>query len=219
MLLGWSRHVLPENPDREAWMRTTGYWFLDVERDWRSPEELRAFLEAGEPPVALGLGSMGGIQSARIGRIVALTALALKRAGTRGVLLDSSGDSTGLPDSMVKLAGEVPYGWLFRRVAVAVHHGGAGTTAEALRAGVPSVVIPLGPDQAFWGWRVAALGAGPEPIPPRRLTAERLAWAIQRATTDVEMRRRCKELGERISAEDGVGKAVEAFEEQVGKRG
>ncbi len=113
----------------------------------------------------------------------------------------------------------MPYGWLFRRVAVAVHHGGAGTTAEALRAGVPSVVIPLGPDQEFWGWRVAALGVGPEPIPPRRLTAERLASAIQRAATNVEMRRRCKELGEKISAEDGVSKAVEAFEEHVEKGG
>lgn len=218
MLLGWSRHVLPENPDREAWMRTTGYWFLDVERDWRSPEELRAFLEAGEPPVSLGLGSMGGIRSARTGRISDLTSLALQRAGRRGILLARGGDAFGLSDNIINIAEEVPYGWLFRRVAVAVHHGGAGTTAEALRAGVPSVVIPLGPDQAFWGWRVAALGAGPEPIPPRRLTAERLAWAIQRATTDGEMRRRCKELGERISAEDGVGKAAEAFEEYVGNR-
>jgi len=218
LLLGWSGYVLPENPEREAWMRTTGYWFLDQNSEWEPPQELRAFLEAGEPPVSLCLGSMGGIQSARIGRIVALTARALERAGKRGVLLDGSDDSTRLPDNMTKLTGDVPYGWLFRRVAVAVHHGGAGTTAEALRAGVPSVVIPVVPDQAFWGWRVATLGAGPEPIPPKRLTAERLASAIQRATTDLEMRKRCKELGERISAEDGVGRAVEAFEEHVRKR-
>jgi UDP:flavonoid glycosyltransferase YjiC (YdhE family) len=90
--------------------------------------------------------------------------------------------------------------------------------ADMLRAGVPSVVIPVLPDQAFWAWRMAALGAGPDPIPPRRLTTERLASAVQRATTDVEMRRRCKELGEKISAEDGVGQAVEAFEEHIRKR-
>jgi sterol 3beta-glucosyltransferase len=111
------------------------------------------------------------------------------------------------------VAGGVPYGWLFRRVAVAVHHSGAGTTAEALRAGVPSVVIPVVPDQAFWGSRVAALGTGPDPIPPMQLTAERLPSAILQAANDVEMRKRCKELGEKISAEDGVGRAVEAFEE------
>ena len=218
LLLGWSKHVLPENPDREAWRRTTGYWFLDQSPEWGPPQELQAFLEAGEPPVALCLGSMGGIESGRIGRIFDLTSLALEKAGRRGILLARSGDAAGLSEDIVNISGEVPYGWLFRRVAVAVHHGGAGTTAEALRAGVPSVVIPVVPDQAFWGWRVATLGTGPEPISPRNLTAERLASAIQRAATDVEMRRRCEELGEKISAEDGVCRAVEAFEEHVEKR-
>ena len=219
LLLGWSSHVLPESADREAWMRTTGYWFLDPERDWRPPEELQSFLEAGEPPVSLCLGSMGDIESVRRGRIFTLTARALRLAGRRGVLLGSSGGGeVRLPDNVIQIAGEVPYGWLFRRVEVAVHHGGAGTTAEALRAGVPSVVIPVVPDQAFWGWRVAALGAGPDPIPPKRLTAERLASAILKAASDTDMRRRCKELGEKISAEDGVTRAVEAFEEHVGKR-
>ncbi len=216
LLLGWSPHILPSGSDREAWMRTTGYWFLDQGREWRPPEVLRAFLEAGEPPVSLCLGSMGGIESARIGRIVALTVEALERTGRRGLLL-TNGDAVGLPHSTIKIAGDVPYGWLFRRVAVAVHHGGAGTTAEALRAGIPSVVIPVVPDQAFWGWRVAALGAGPDPIPPRRLTAERLASAILEAATDVEMRKRVEVLGEKISAEDGVGRAVKAFEEFVRK--
>jgi sterol 3beta-glucosyltransferase len=219
LLLGWSSHVLPESPDREAWMRTTGYWFLDGNRDWRPPEDLRAFLEGGDPPVSLCLGSMGGIESVRGGRIFTVTARALRLAGRRGVLLDGScGDDLGLPDDAIQIAGDVPYGWLFRRVAVAVHHGGAGTTAEALRAGVPSVVIPVVPDQAFWGWRVAALGAGPEPIPRKRLTAERLASAILKAASDTDMRGRCAELGEKISAEDGVRRAVEAFEEHLGKR-
>lgn len=219
ILLGWSSHVLPESPDREAWMRTTGYWFLDGNRDWRPPEDLRAFLESGEPPVSLCLGSMGGIESVRRGGIFTMTARALRLAGRRGVLLGGSrGDDLGLPDDAIQIAGDVPYGWLFQRVAVAVHHGGAGTTAEALRAGVPSVVIPVVPDQAFWGWRVASLGAGPEPIPRKRLTAERLASAILRAASDTDMRRRCAELGKKISAEDGVGRAVEAFEEHIGKR-
>lgn len=215
ILMGWSRRVLPENPDREAWMRTTGYWFLDEGRDWKPPQELRAFLEAGEPPVSLALGSLSDIESARTDRIFALTVRSLKRLGRRGVLLGSGGNG-GLPDNIINVPGEMPYDWLFRRIAAVVHHGGAGTTAAALRAGVPSVVIPVLPDQAFWAWKVAALGAGPDPIPKRRLTAERLASAVQRATTDVEMRRRCKELGDQISAEDGVGRAVDAFEEYVG---
>jgi len=216
MLLGWSRCVLPEDTDREAWMSTTGYWFLDGGRDWEPPQKLRAFLEAGEPPVSLALGSLSDIESSRTGRIFALTVRSLERLGRRGILL--GGGNGGLPNNIINIPGEVPYDWLFQRVAAVVHHGGAGTTAAALRAGVPSVVIPVLPDQAFWAWRMAALGAGPDPIPPRRLTAERLASAVQRATTDVEMRRRCKELGEKISAEDGVGQAVEAFEEHIRKR-
>ncbi len=115
----------------------------------------------------------------------------------------------------MRVTDDVPYDWLFPRVAVAVHHGGAGTTAEALRAGVPSVVVPAVPDQAFWGWRVATLGAGPAPIPPKRLTTERLSATILQAATDPEMRRRCRLLGEKISAEDGTGRAVEAFELHV----
>ncbi len=219
LLLGWSEHVLPRSPRQAAWMPTTGYWFLDHDRNWQPPEELGRFLDSGEPPVSLGLGSMSGIESARTGRIAALTAEALKRAGKRGVLLSNHGgiDVTGLPDGVMRVAGEVPYDWLFPRVAVAVHHGGAGTVAAALRAGVPSVVIPVLPDQAFWGWRVAALGAGPTPIPPKRLTPERLSAAILQAATDPDMRRRCRLLAEKISAEDGVRRAVEAFELHAGE--
>ena len=217
LLLGWSRHVLPVSLEREAWMRTTGYWFLDGE-DWRPPTGLLEFLGSGAHPVSVGIGSMSGIAPARTGRIFDVAFRALERTGKRGILLGSGGGEAGHSDNIMNIAGNVPYDWLFRRVAVAVHHGGAGTTAEALRAGIPSVVIPVVPDQAFWGSRVAYLGAGPPPIPPRRLTAERLASAILQAANDVEMRRRCKELGEKISAEDGVGRAVEAFEELVRHR-
>jgi sterol 3beta-glucosyltransferase len=212
-LLGWSGHVLPGDPQQEGWRHTTGYWFLDHDRDWQPPEELRRFLDSGEPPVSLGLGSMSGIGSTRTGRIVALTAEALGRASRRGVLLSNHTglDDARLPDDVMRVTDDVPYDWLLPRVAVAVHHGGAGTTAEALRAGVPSVVVPAVPDQAFWGWRVATLGAGPAPIPPKRLTTERLSATILQAATDPEMRRRCRLLGEKISAEDGTGRAVEAF--------
>ena len=213
-LLGWSEHVLPRSPRQESWMPTTGYWFLDHDRDWQPPEFLGRFLDSGEPPVSLGLGSMSGIESAQTGRISTLTAEALKRTGKRGVLLSNHGktDAAKLADGIIGVAGEVPYDWIFPRVAVAVHHGGAGTVAAALRAGVPSVVVPMLPDQAFWGWRVAALGAGPAPISPKRLNAERLSAAILQAATDPEMSRRCRLLSDKISAEDGVGRAVEVFE-------
>ncbi len=217
-LLGWSPHVLPTDGRRGGWMPATGYWFLDREEVWRPQEKLRHFIEAGEPPVALGLGSMGRTRASEAGRIVSLTAEALGRAGLRGVLVsDHDGTDAGLPENVVRISGGVPYDWLFPRVSVAVHHGGVGTTAEALRAGTPSVVVPVVPDQEFWGWRVQTLGAGPAPIPHRKLSAEKLSSAILQAATDPEIRRRCELLSSKIAAEDGVARAVEAFERHVGK--
>jgi sterol 3beta-glucosyltransferase len=218
-LLGWSPHVLPTDGRREGWMHATGYWFLGHEEGWRPPEKLRRFLADGEPPVALGLGSMGHTRASEAGRIVSLTARALGRAGMRGLLIsDHDGADATLPKNVLRVPGGLPYDWLFRRVSVAVHHGGAGTTAEALRAGTPSVVVPVVPDQEFWGWRVHALGAAPPPIPHKDLTPENLLGAVQAATTDPEMRRHRETLASRISAEDGISRAVEAIEHHAGHR-
>ena len=93
-------------------------------------------------------------------------------------------------------------------MAAVVHHGGAGTTAAGLRAGVPSLVIPFFGDQPFWGQRVAELGVGPKPIPRKELTSKRLATAIQRMITDRPMRQRAADLGEKIRSEDGIANAI-----------
>jgi UDP:flavonoid glycosyltransferase YjiC (YdhE family) len=218
-LLGWSPHVLPTDGRHWERMRETGYWFLGREGGWSPPEGLRRFLLRGGPTVALGLGSMGHTEAPEAGRITRLAAQALARAGLRGVLVsDHAGADARLPENVLRVSGGVPYDWLFPKVAVAVHHGGAGTTAEALRAGTPSVVAPLVPDQEFWGHRVHALGAGPSPIPHRTLTAEKLSRAIQRAATDPAIHRRCETLARLISAEDGVSRAVEVFEYYVSRR-
>ncbi len=102
----------------------------------------------------------------------------------------------------------VPHGWLFPRVSAVVHHGGMGTTAAGLRAGRPTIICPYFHDQPFWGKVVHDLGAGPRPIPQAELSVDRLAEAIRQATTDAAMRHRAAALGEKIRAEDGVGRAV-----------
>jgi len=93
-----------------------------------------------------------------------------------------------------------------------VHHGGAGTTAAALRAGVPGVVVPWFADQFFWGWRVQELGAGPKPISRNKLTAAKLAGAIKQAVSDEAIQRNAAQLGRQIRAEDGVGTVVRLIE-------
>ena len=101
-------------------------------------------------------------------------------------------------------------------MAAVVHHGGAGTTAAALRAGVPNVIVPFFADQPFWGSRVQVLGVGPQPIPRPKLTADRLAGAIEMAATDQQMQLLAAELGQKIQAEDGVVAAVPLIERLLG---
>jgi sterol 3beta-glucosyltransferase len=205
ILYGFSPSVIPKPSD---WRNTdiTGYWFLDAPSDWIPPATLLAFLQSGPPPVYIGFGSMGSRNPAETANLV-LEALA--HTQQRAILLSGWGglQRDNLPDT-VYLVDSVPHSWLFPRVAAVVHHGGAGTTAAGLRAGVLSVVIPFFGDQLFWGQRVAALGVGPEPIPRRQLTAQRLAQAIQNAVTDPRMRDRAAQLGAKIRAEDGIARAV-----------
>ncbi len=94
-------------------------------------------------------------------------------------------------------------------MAAIVHHGGAGTTGAALRSGVPSIVVPFSFDQPFWGHRVATLGVGPQPIPRAKLTAQRLANAIERTVHDVQMRERAAQLGTLIQMEQGTAQAID----------
>jgi sterol 3beta-glucosyltransferase len=119
-----------------------------------------------------------------------------------------------LPDS-VFMIDSVPHSWLFPRVAAVVHHGGAGTTAAGLASGVPSIVVPFHGDQPFWGQRVAELGAGPAPIPRKKMTVGRLAAAIDAVLTDTAMRGRAAELGARIRSEDGIARAVYLIRQAV----
>jgi sterol 3beta-glucosyltransferase len=109
-----------------------------------------------------------------------------------------------------------PHSWLFPRMSAVVHHGGAGTTAEGLRAGVPAVIVPFTVDQPFWGNRIKALGAGTEPIPVKGLTTDKLAEAIQTATSDPKMRQRAESIGRLIRSEDGVGNAVKIVKQYLG---
>jgi sterol 3beta-glucosyltransferase len=216
ILYGFSPSVIPPASDWVNHIHVTGYWFLDPAADWTPPPALMEFLQAGSPPVYVGFGSMSNRKPEETADLV-LQALA--RTQQRAIILSgwSGMHEANLPDSVFMLD-SIPFSWLFPRVAAVVHHGGAGTTAAGLRAGVPSVVIPFFGDQPFWGQRVAELGVGPEPIPRRKLTVERLAQAIQRVLTDQTMRQRAADLGTKIQAEDGIAGAV-AVVEQIEKHG
>jgi sterol 3beta-glucosyltransferase len=206
ILYGFSPSVLTPPLDWGDSIHVTGYWFLEETADWTPPPALVEFLQAGPPPVYVGFGSMSQRKPEETAQLV-LQALA--QTDQRAILLSgwSGLQEIEVPDS-VFVIDSVPHAWLFPRAAAVVHHGGAGTTAAGLRAGVPSVIVPFFGDQPFWGQRVAQLGVGPAPIPRRELTVERLAQAIHEAVTDPAMRQRAAHLGSNIRAEDGIARAV-----------
>jgi len=111
-----------------------------------------------------------------------------------------------------------PHSWLFPQMAAVVHHGGAGTTAAGLRAGVPGVVIPFSNDQFAWGRRAYELGVGSKPIPRKTLTAEKLADAIRFVLTK-EIKDAAKVLGAKIQSENGALAAAKIIIDCVGQKG
>ena len=211
---GFSHHVVPHPDDWSKHVHVTGYWFPE-DKSWEPPDDLSAFIESGEPPVFIGFGSMPIKDPQRTTEIIFE---ALKQSGQRGILhmgWDGLGDLS-LPDHVFKID-YAPYGWLFPRMAMIIHHGGSGTTAFGLRSGVPSCVVPFVFDQFYWGKRIAELGVGPQPIPYKQLTVERLREPINIGVTDSGMQQKAIELGQKIRAENGIQNAVNIFE-QIGKR-
>lgn len=206
-LYGISPSVLPRPADWPADVHLTGYWFLNADPDWTPDPALSAFLAAGPRPVYIGFGSMGSRDPEATADLVLA---ALERSGQRAVLLSGWGglSRSELPGS-VFLSGPAPHTWLLPQMAATVHHGGAGTTAAALRAGVPTTVVPFFGDQPYWGARVQALGVGPAPLPRRTLSVDGLARALETMGRDTAMQERADRLGAAIRQERGLERATE----------
>ena len=123
-----------------------------------------------------------------------------------------------MPDNSFHIA-EADHAWLFSQVSAVIHHGGAGTTATAIRAGVPQVVVPFFADQSFWADRVCALGVASKPITMRRLSPDRLSSTLNAALTNSRMQDRAAEIGAAVSSERGVEQACGILERWVVGKG
>jgi sterol 3beta-glucosyltransferase len=210
LVIAVSPTVLPYPADwTSPHIHMPGFFFLD-EPGYTPPPALADFLAAGEPPLCVSFGSMVNRDAERIGQAVLE---ALRRTRQRGLLLTGWGG--WIPDPLpvdVFALEAAPHDWLFPRCNVIVHHGGAGTTAAGLLSGKPNVVVPFAGDQPFWGKRLAALGAGPAPLPEDKLDAETLTSALTSALTDPSICQRAAQLGATIRLEDGLGQAVRIIE-------
>ena len=211
-LYGFSPIVVERPGDWSEYICITGYWFPE-DPDWTPDPALEGFIENGSPPIFIGLGSMPIKDPVKITQMI-LTAL--ERTHQRAVLHMGWGGlgNQDLPDS-VYLIDYAPYDWLFPRMAMVIHHGGSGTTGFALRSGVPSCAIPLGFDQIYWGQRIAALGAGPEPLRIQKITSSRLEGLILAAINDSRMKENAVRVGQKIRAEKGIQQAVQLIDRNI----
>ena len=207
----YSPSLVPRPPDWPADVAVTGFWLGAGNDSAPAPDPaLERFLAAGTQPVYVGFGSSVGRDPALLGTAAAEGA---RQAGVRAIIATGWGgmrDVSGDADTLV--VERADHAWLFPRVAAVVHHGGAGTTAAGLLAARPTVVCPFQGDQHFWGAAVHCAGAGPEPLPARKLTPARLAAAIRTAVDNGGMQARALDLSGRMRAEDGTGQASEHIE-------
>ncbi|MFI8515163.1 glycosyltransferase [Streptomyces sp. NPDC085460] len=209
---GYSELVVPRPRDWPAGLVVSGYWWPHETPDGRLPTETEDFLAAGPPPVFVGLGSATVPDPRRVSREIVA---ALRAAGVRGIVqsgwagLDVRGDD-------VLTVGEVPHSLLFPRTAAVVHHAGAGTTGAVLRAGVPSVPVPVQFDAAFWASRLTTLGTSPGAVPLRRLTSDTLAESLRRATRNDSYATSARALAKGLAAEDGVAPVLGALARLTG---
>jgi len=213
VLLPVSQHVASPDTRWPRHVHQTGYWFSRSDEAWEPPQGLLEFLEGGDTPLAVSLGVMG-MSGRRAQEAAQIILAALERTEVRAIVQGWDDALRGLADPRrVYFAGALPHHWLFDRVSMVIHHGGFGTTAATLRAGVPGLVVPHVIDQFYWAQRVMELGVSPGFISRGRLRVGNLSEAIQRVGQDEPMRERASKLGRKIRAEgDGVTAAVRVLE-------
>jgi UDP:flavonoid glycosyltransferase YjiC (YdhE family) len=189
--------------------RPTGHLEFDF-GDAGLPEPVARFLDEGEAPVYVGFGSMPDLKPAETLRAVAEVG---RELGRRVIVLTgwTRRVEVELPEGVL-VAERAPHAALFPRCAAIVHHGGAGTTAAAARAGRPQVIVPHIVDQYDWASRLHRRGLAPRGLPKARLNARRLRAAVEEALGD-RIQERAAEVADELRQVDGVASACDALEE------
>ncbi len=208
ILYAFSPQVIPQPADWGEDAHITGYWFSNHDKYWKPDYHLVDFLENGSTPIAIVFGSTS---TRKLEVIHHKVYEALKITNQRGIIIGKMPEELD-SEGIYWHKGYIPYDWLFKRSTAAIHHGGAGTTGKALRSGIPNIILPFTSDQPFWGHQVYKLGAGPKPIPPKKLTAINLSEAIDSAIQSQEMRKQAAKFGEKIRSEDGITQAVKIIQ-------
>ncbi|KAF9774102.1 hypothetical protein IL306_007935 [Fusarium sp. DS 682] len=212
----WSPGLVPKPQDWGSEVDVAGFVFLDLASTFEPPKELEDFLAAGETPIYIGFGSIVVDDADKFTQMIFK---AVELAGVRALVSKGWGGLGGddVPENIFMLD-NTPHDWLFPRVKACIIHGGAGTTAIALKCGKPTMIVPFFGDQNFWGKMVSNANVGPEPVPYKHLDAEKLAEGIEFCLTD-KARDAAGEIAKRIAEEgDGAVNAVKEFHRQLNLR-
>ncbi len=212
-LVSTSPALFPPPPDWKDRVHLCGFLNLpESSEDEPLPDGLERFVEAGPPPVYMTFGSMLR-DDPEPREITALLVEACWLAGCRAVIQSNwaaAGDIPLHPD--VFPVTRSPHRRVFPRCAAVVHHGGAGTTQAATRAGCPSIVVEHASDQPLWGAVLQRRGLAPRVLHRRTVTPVKLARAIRAVLRTPAMAGRARAVGSRMAGEDGVARAVRLIE-------
>ncbi|HET7573667.1 MAG TPA: glycosyltransferase [Solirubrobacterales bacterium] len=216
LLNAFSPSLVSRPPEWGAHRPITGFWQLPSTVrstiDESLPEDLATWIDAGEPPVFLGFGSMPVLDPERLmNTVIEVTrSLGVRAIVNMPLAGGSEWPADELPDEL-RWVGAVDHDRLFPGCVAAIHHGGAGTIAASLRAGLPTMVCSVWADQPFWGARLEQLGCGVH-VPFRGLDRSKLEAGVRQLLSD-PLRRRAASLGEAIRAEgDGTARAAQLLD-------
>lgn len=208
---GYSDLFFHQAEDWPSNIHTTGNWFIDKEPNFIPPTELTNFIDNGESPIYIGFGSMKDINTFRSTLNIIKEALDIcKQRAVVGLGWSTLSFQEKLPDNIF-LIESIPHSWLFPKMKLLVHHGGAGTTATGLCAGKATIIIPHNADQPAWGQKVYELGVGSKPIKKTKLTASKLASAIHFVLQE-SIISNAQKFGEKLRQETGVANAVKIID-------
>lgn len=203
------------NPNWKDSTEITGFFFAETPNNYTPPSDLLKFISNGEKPILVTFGSMFHNHE-QTTRLYATVRDALMRSGSRAILImpDLEEKEIAIPDNIF-LAKQIPYSWLLKQVVLVVHHFGFGTTAEVLKAGLPSIPIPHIFDQKIRASALHKSGYAYRPLNINKVNGNMISDAIIQVNNNHEMKRKCMDAGTIISNEKGTGKAVELINKYI----
>lgn len=213
ILYGCSPSVIPYDNSWNKKVSMSGFWFLEEDKNWKPSNELINFLEDGSPPIAINFGS---IPLKKPYKIKEMLLEALIKTGTRGILISSwNGIDRCDSNPCIFTVDSIPHSWLFPKCLGVLHHGGAGTTAAALKAGKPMIICPFSGDQPFWARRMKEIGVATSSLKERDMSVVAFTSRINELISNNALSNNAARIAIDINKEKGVENTIEFIEERI----